>query len=82
MLAGHRNFVHQLSWHPDGTRLATAGGDSGVKIWETQTGIEVLSLNDHDAAVCSVDWSPNGLRLASGNIIGGVIIWNATASEP
>ena len=42
---GHTNIVWSVAISPDGKRLATGSFDSTVKIWETATGKELMTLN-------------------------------------
>ena len=58
-----------------GQRLASASGDQTVKLWDTATGQEVLSLKGHSAGVASVMFSPDGNRLASTNADQTIRIW-------
>ena len=74
-LAGHTALPSAVSWCPDGTRLATAGTDGEVKIWDPDTGDELISL-----AGSWVAWSPDGHRLAAiGDPNGAIMIWDASA---
>src|SRR5262249_12821408 len=49
---------------PDGKRLASASQDQTVKVWDAQTGQELLSIK-HAYQVSDVAFSPDGQRLAS-----------------
>ena len=73
---GHTLAATSVAWSPDGLRLATAGGEGTVKIWEALTGRELLTLRDHVTRVTSVAWSPDGRRLATAGE-GTVKIWDA-----
>jgi WD40 repeat protein len=80
-----------VAFSPDGTRLASGAGDElnpllggkpgEVKVWDVQTGQEVLDLQGHTARVNSVAFSPDGKRLASGagnyGKPGEVKVWDA-----
>ena len=60
-----------MAFSPDGKRLASASGGSAtrwnreVKVWDAQTGQELLTLKGHTGIVNSVAFSPDGKRLAS-----------------
>src|SRR5262249_21578106 len=59
---GREERVHDLCFNPDGTRIASVGAGGTLRIWETNSGKELLALNAPGAsAVC---FSPNGTRLA------------------
>jgi hypothetical protein len=50
-----------------------------VKIWDTATGRETLTLRGHTDGVHGVHWDPNGYRLATRDEPGNVLVWDATA---
>src|SRR5262249_40460727 len=60
---------------PDGQRLASASSDQTVKLWETATGKELLTLKGHTSGVSSVAFSPDGQRLASTSWDQTVKLW-------
>ena len=66
-----------MAFSPDGQRLATAGYDRTVKVWDAATGQETLTLKGHAEDVLSVTFSPDGRRLAAGIRYGTVKIWDA-----
>jgi WD40 repeat protein len=70
--------VVSVAFSPDGRRLASAGGDRIVRLWDTTTGQEVLSLRGHEGSIGRVLFSPDGLRLASASQDGMVQIWDAS----
>ena len=65
---------------PDRHRLAWAGGDNTVKVWEAATG-KVVTLKGHKGRVESVAYSPDGTRLASACDNGAVKVWDAVTGQ-
>jgi eukaryotic-like serine/threonine-protein kinase len=79
--------IHSVVSSPDGKRLATAGRP-GVKVWDIQTGKEILSLKGGASASGDFQkclaYSPDGKRLAAfgGDTPGSagsrpMTVWNA-----
>jgi WD40 repeat protein len=88
-LAAHDGWIRDLVALPDGNRLASAGDDMRVKIWETDTGRLVRTLEGHArqtpqghvTALYAVAVSPDGKHLAGGDRIGEVCIWEADSGK-
>ncbi|CAI8015298.1 Uncharacterized WD repeat-containing protein alr3466 [Geodia barretti] len=78
-LQAHRWQISDLSFSPDGTRLASAGWDKEVNIWELSNLERVLNLSDvHRVPVTSVSWlRPNGLLICTGSADRTAALWNA-----
>jgi Tol biopolymer transport system component len=82
-----------MAFSPDGRRIAGAGkppmtmrgvgGPSGsgeVKVWDAETGRELLTLQGHTSDVRNVAFSPDGQRLASAGG-GEVRVWDAQTGQ-
>ncbi|RKP08235.1 WD40-repeat-containing domain protein [Thamnocephalis sphaerospora] len=85
--------IFSIDAHPDGTRLATGGLDTKVKIWSTAPlfrdnttaepeGALLCTLALHDGAVLCVRWSnDDGRFLASGSDDKIIVIWTLDTAQ-
>jgi WD40 repeat protein len=68
-----------VAFSPDGKRLTRGDQNGTVKVWDTATGQEILTLKGHTGHVTSVAFSPDGKRLASGGKV--VKVWDAATGQ-
>ena len=66
---------------PDGTWLASAGGDGTVRIWDPVTGQQRAALTGHTGAVIAVAIAPDGTWLATAGDDGTVRIWDPATGQ-
>jgi WD40 repeat protein len=76
-LKGHSANVKDAVFSPDGERLATASVDKTVRIWELNSGQEILKLTD-SVGVYSVRFGSNGRRLIGATRDRRIRVWDAT----
>lgn len=62
---GHTGAVRDIAWSIDGKRIATAGSDHTVQIWDALTGEHAFLSHSHTAVVRSLSFSPDKLYLAT-----------------
>jgi WD40 repeat protein/serine/threonine protein kinase len=74
--------MHALAFHPDGERLASAGGDGAVKVWHISTRKVVQTIaNAHTKAVVCVAFHRGGQYLASVGSDRRVKVWDLTTEK-
>jgi ribosome assembly protein 4 len=55
-----------VSFSPDGNKLATGSGDTTIRIWDVDTQTPEHTLTGHTNWVLYVSFSPDGKKLATG----------------
>jgi WD40 repeat protein/class 3 adenylate cyclase len=73
-LRGHTGGVLSVAVSPDRSLLATAGTDGLVKLWDAETGAELMTLFGHDRLAHTVTFSPDGRFIATASGDGSVML--------
>ncbi|MFP4542597.1 MAG: hypothetical protein ACLFQU_00050 [Candidatus Kapaibacterium sp.] len=80
-LSGFDDDILSLDFSPDGTKIAASSWDNTIRLWDTQTGDELLIIDEHMMPVTSLDFSPDGTKLASASEDETVVIWNTQTGD-
>ena len=85
----HKGSIRRLTFSPDGGMLAierwpardNADKWDTARIWDTETGEPMPTLEGHTSKVNSIVFSPDGYTLASGSSDHTVRLWHAETGE-
>jgi WD40 repeat protein len=67
-----------VAYSSDGKRLASGSWDGGARVWDAETGRDLLSLSGHANWVENVAFSPDGKRLATASPTDKTVkVWDA-----
>jgi len=70
-----------VAWHPDGQRLAVAGSDPRIQIWNVPAKRIVALLEGHVQRVPDLAFHPSGDLLASHGWDGRLILWQPSSGR-
>ena len=62
---GHESTIYSVAFSPDGKLVATGSDYNTSKVWDAETGKELMTLRGHTGEVRSVAFSPDGKLLAT-----------------
>ena len=92
LYAGHDNWVWAADISPDGTLVASGSGplfgpdsvdvlDATVRVWDAETGEELMVLEGHEDTVDSVRFLPDGQHLLSAAWDGTIRRWDLETGD-
>ncbi len=89
-LKGHTGWVLSVAFSVDGKRIVSGSGGfdvpsqpakGEVKVWDADTGQEIITLKGHTGSVASVAISADGKRIVSDNGDKTVKVWDADTGQ-
>jgi WD40 repeat protein/serine/threonine protein kinase len=80
-LHGHRSPIESVAFSADGRRMITGSQDKTAKVWDTETGRELLTLTGHTEAVAAAVFSPDGHRIVTASWDDTAKIWDAATGQ-
>ena len=76
----HEEGISGLVYSPQQGYIASGGLDGAVRVWDTQTGDLLMTLENADMQITALALSAQG-ELASGNSSGQIVRWNMETGE-
>ena len=80
-LSGHQDGAFCLALSPDGTQVASGGGEGAVRIWDIESKRQKHVLIGHTGTVTSLAWSPEGSTLATGGDDKSIRLWDVKSGD-
>ncbi len=77
----HADAVLGVTFSGDGQRIATAGADRLVRVWNARTHSEVATLEGHSAQVLAVAFNTNATQVASAAADRELKVWDIVTRE-
>ncbi|QBD77567.1 hypothetical protein EPA93_16840 [Ktedonosporobacter rubrisoli] len=75
---GHKSHVNSVAWSSDSKRIASAGDDFTVQVWDATDGNNPYTYTGHTDDVFAVSWAAKGKLIASAGRDHTVQIWNSS----
>jgi serine/threonine protein kinase/WD40 repeat protein len=74
-LEGHRSYVTDLQFTPDGKHLVSSSTDQTIRLWDWPQGREIAALRGHPDEVDGLAVCPEGDTIASRCRDGSIFLW-------
>lgn len=83
-LSGHKDRVWCVAWHPSENVLASASGDTTVRLWGEVGGrwaVLAVLEREHEGTVRHVSWSPIGEYIACASFDRTATVWRRSSDD-
>ena len=79
--AGHQGPVNDCSFHPSGRYVGTASNDYTWRLWDVETGKELLLQDGHIKECTAISFQPDGSLVLTADAAGVALLWDLRSGQ-
>lgn len=80
-LTGHQGIVSKCEFHPNGRFIGTACHDFAWRLFDTETGSELLLQDGHIKECSAISFHPDGSLVLTGDSGGLALLWDLRSGQ-
>lgn len=80
-LTGHKGIVSNAEFHPMGSFIGTSGHDCTWRLWDVESGSELLLQDGHAKECSTIAFHPDGSLAMSGDAGGVCLLWDLRSGQ-
>lgn len=80
-LSGHTLRLASVAWHPSGAVVGTTSYDRTWRLWDVETGTELMLQEGHAREVYPIAFHPDGSLVATGDLGGVGRVWDLRSGK-
>lgn len=78
---GHKGIVADCAFHPNGRFIATAGHDYSWRLWDVETGQELILQDGHINECAELSFHPDGSLIMTTDWAGVALLWDIRSGQ-
>jgi WD40 repeat protein len=81
VLRGHKTWINDVEYSPDGKQIVTASSDGTARVWDSVTGQLRVALYGHTDSVQNARFSPNGKQIVTASYDETARVWDVATGD-